>query len=537
MNPAAMLQQISVAIGQGDRPRALALAEAAWRSGHRHPLVAMLAAERIEQSGRPEEAVAMLHQAIAAAPEEPEPRRRLGLLLGRLGRLADSVDALEGALDLDCDNPVLLADAAAAHYRAANLDRAEDYHRQLLALQPGRAEPLAGLALVAVRRGDHGAARSWAEQALRLDPGNASARIAIARADLATGQAERALEQANGLVALATAPSEWRAGLLDLRAEALDALERPADAFADYQARNALLDGIYRPHLERSGRETRSDQADRLWRELASAPWPPSQAEAGAAPPRGHVFLIGFPRSGTTLVEKALAGHPAVISLPEIDCLVEGRAELLDRPDTIHRMLALDEATVQALRDAYWRRVAQAAGTAPAAGQTVLDKMPLNTVALPLIERLFPHARILFALRDPRDVVLSCFRRRFQINEAMWEFLELGRASRYYNRVMTLGTGFQARTALGWHEIRHEAVVADFETELRRMLAFMGLDWADGVADFAGRAGHAIRTPSDLQLTRGLRADGIGQWHRFADQLAPVLPALEPWVERFGYAR
>jgi hypothetical protein len=161
--------------------------------------------------------------------------------------------------------------------------------------------------------------------------------------------------------------------------------------------------------------------------------------------------------------------------------------------------------------------------------------MPLHTPALPLIAKLFPDARILFALRDPRDVVFSCFRRRFRINAAMFELLTLDGAAAYYDAVMGLAMIYRDKLPLKIHEVRHEALVAGFEGEARRVLAFLGAPWDPAVRDFAAQVRGTPRTPSAPQVARGLNADGVGQWRRYRTQLAPVGAILNPWAVRLGY--
>src|SRR6185295_19458453 len=154
---------------------------------------------------------------------------------------------------------------------------------------------------------------------------------------------------------------------------------------------------------------------------------------------------------------------------------------------------------------------------------------------LPLIAKLFPAAKILFAIRDPRDVVLGCFRRTFRVNPAMFEFLALGGTARFYDAVMSIGEISRQKLGLKWHDLRHEALIEDFDTELRQVADFIGLEWNDAMRDFAQRARtRSARTPSAVQLARGLSRGGMGQWRHYAQELTPVLPILKPWVERFG---
>jgi len=189
---------------------------------------------------------------------------------------------------------------------------------------------------------------------------------------------------------------------------------------------------------------------------------------------------------------------------------------------------------LQPWRDLYWKRVAQTETvlTKP----VFLDKLPLNAVFLPLIARLFPKAKILLALRDPRDVVLSCFRRRFAMNAGMFEFTELENTAVYYDAVMTLVDLYRSKLTLDLAEARHESLVADFEAEASRLCAFLGLEFDDAMRAFAGRARRQnIDTPSSAQVARGLSDAGVAQWRRYGPQLEPVFPLLAPFVARFGY--
>jgi Sulfotransferase family len=182
----------------------------------------------------------------------------------------------------------------------------------------------------------------------------------------------------------------------------------------------------------------------------------------------------------------------------------------------------------------YWKRVAE---TQPPPTRAVfIDKMPLNSVFLPLIAKLFPHAKILLALRDPRDVVLSCFRRRFAINAGMYEFTALHSTAAYYAAVMELTQVYREKLALDVFEARHESLIADFDGETGRLCGFLGLEMQVEMRAFASRAAaQNIDTPSSAQLARGLSDAGVAQWRRYEPQLKPILSVLAPFVARFGY--
>ena len=250
--------------------------------------------------------------------------------------------------------------------------------------------------------------------------------------------------------------------------------------------------------------------------------------------PRTHVFLTGFPRSGTTLLEQALAGRPDVEVLAEREPLIDAIRAYLDGPAGLDRLADASEAELDGFRESYWR-IARREGAKPDC-QVFIDKQPFNTLKLPLIVRLFPDAKILFARRDPRDVVLSCFRRRFLLSAPTYEFLTLQGAAALYDAAMRLAARLDEIAGMDLRVVAHEELVAGFDRELQRVCGWLGLDWSKSMRQFPERVReNAVATPSGAQLARGLNADGVGHWRRYRQQMSAVLPLLAPWVERFGY--
>jgi hypothetical protein len=144
---------------------------------------------------------------------------------------------------------------------------------------------------------------------------------------------------------------------------------------------------------------------------------------------------------------------------------------------------------------------------------------------------------VLFAVRDPRDVVFSCYRRHFDIDPTKFELLTLEDCARFYAAVMNLGELCRAKLPLTLHEHRYEDMVEDFEGRVRAVCEFLGIEWTETMLSFSERAREqTIRsTLSATQVRRPLYREGVGQWRRYAQQLAPMLPTLTPWVRKFGY--
>jgi hypothetical protein len=254
------------------------------------------------------------------------------------------------------------------------------------------------------------------------------------------------------------------------------------------------------------------------------------------SPVAGHVFIVGFPRSGTTLLEEVLAGHPLVCTTGERDGLDAGVREFLGGADGLDRLSGSDTTALLVFREKYWRKLRELG--VDFAGKVLVDKQPYNTVKLPLIVKLFPEAKILFVTRDPRDVVFSCFRRRFRMNPSNYELLSLESAARLYDSVMRLADIFRAKLSMAVLDLQHEDMIADFRNCVDDIFRFVGLNARDASWNPEERTRtRAIGTPSAAQIARGLSRQGIGSWRPYLNQLAPILPVLQPWIERFGFPR
>jgi hypothetical protein len=247
------------------------------------------------------------------------------------------------------------------------------------------------------------------------------------------------------------------------------------------------------------------------------------------------VFLVGFPRSGTTLLDQILASHPEITTLEERDTLIDSATALI-RPDvTFESWATLGDGDIERFRQLYRQQVQAGLLGAPMK-RVFVDKLPLNAVFLPIIHRLFPTAKIVLAVRDPRDVVLSCFQQRFGMNAAMFQLLRLDTAARYYDAVMGLVRVSRATFPLVVHEVRYESVVADFDGTVKGLLDFLELSWDEAVRSYAETAkARAIGTPSASQVVQPLYTTAQGKWRNYRAFLEPVLPVLAPWVKAFGY--
>ena len=526
----AMLARVLALAEKRDIRSAAALAADALAGGFEHPLLYNVVATHLEEQGRPEDAVRLLERAVAVAPDDVPVRNALALGLQRIDRPAESLSHIDVLLRSHPDLAFAHATRGNALIALGMLGQAQAAHLRALELDAGNLAAMSALASIATHRGEHREARRWAGKLLAALPGFPDAVLSVAAADLADGALDRAEAGLRQLLADPRAGATDKARAQGLLGDVLDAAGRYGEAFEAYSTCNESLRRLHGRFASGTSLLEYTRALTAAWSQV-SPQWVQNAAPpASAGAPSEHVFLLGFPRSGTTLLEVVLEGHPGVVSLEEHELLTEGVLGFMREPVDLRPLAAAGDPELEPLREAYWARVR--AGGAEVAGKLFLDKHPMNTLKLPLIARLFPRAKILFVRRDPRDVVLSCFRRRFRMNPAMYQMLTLGGAARFYDAVMDFAR--QTRPALGlpWREVRYERLMADFVGEMRGVCEFLGLEWDAGMQAFATRIqGRERATPSAAQLARGLDSSGVGHWQHYHPPLEWVQEVLERWIE------
>ncbi len=518
-------EAIERALVERDIAHAALLAEQALEKGPRDPMLLNLAAWKREEEGDFDGSTALLKEALALSPGDPTIIGAIGAVLRKQGKLGEALARLDEAIRLDPTAAAPWLERGIALETGGSLEAALASYLRAAELDPQSASAFGGVAAIASRRGDLDIAQQFAERSLTIDPLDPQGAAGMARLEIERGQPERALPVLEAALASDLSDAN-RANLAAIQGDAFDRLGRYAEAFDAYSMSKQVSAGRFE-QLAQAG-EPQRELADRLAAEFeAIGEWPNDGAGSQSDP----AFIIGFPRSGTTLVENMLASIPGVVALEERPTLAAGEHFLGDGGLARLASVGIDE--IEELRGSYWRAVKEAG--IDAQGKLFVDKDPLKGLMLPLIARLFPAARIIVMRRDPRDVVLSCFRSNFALTPAALEFTALERAARHYDAVMRTQEAFLAALPLARHELHYEALVADPDGETRELCDFLGTEWTKEIRDFAQTARRrGVSTMSATQVGKKLY-DGSKQWRRYEAQLLPILPILEPWVKRFGY--
>lgn len=392
-----------------------------------------------------------------------------------------------------------------------------------VAVKPDDPKAFSTLATMLDSAGRYDLLQYMLSQAVGIEMLELQADIFRAGALLAAGDAEGCLSRLKEFEDRGrTAARQYSIGAAgeQLRAKAYYKLKRYREAFGSYASMNRIDAAAFEPT---------SYIADCLARNAQVVPPLPAFDRAN------YVMMLGFPRSGTTMLENALATHPRVETFEEVPS-IHAATTYIDRGDkgqTEHEPRSV--ALYVEGRERYFSsldRLRQKQGA-----DVYVDKLPIRSLIAPFMKRLIPNQRFIFSVRHPYDVALSCFQQRFGANPAMANFLNLRDTIRIYDLTMTEWFKVHSMDDPSVHYVRYDDLVTDFETITRGTLEFLGLEWDPAVLEFAERAGErANRTPSYQKVRQGLSL-GIQTYWRNYDFLFTQAEAapLTKWAKFFGY--
>lgn len=482
---------------------ALAAFDAVLESHPDHPLALIDAARAFGGRYHIAKAERLVDRFLATSGNTPDSLALAGQTYRMIHRGAKALAALETAVALAPPDPATGLELAMLLDRAGRLDAADAALASLLERHPEFLEGRFFHAHVAIRRGDPTAAVCALEA-------------------LASNDSLHPYLRTRACYALA---------------EAADRSNDPAEAI-----RHALRAKSFgkrdAPALERIASliHQQGEQLARAFKRSSLDVWQQESHPSVA-------LLTGSPRSGTTLLERILDAHPGLRSSDEHDLFARFLAPRILQPpgqagtgDAGKRLLAADATTISSLRNAYFQGMEELLGE-PLNGRVMLDKNPSLTDLIPAWLRVVPHSKILIMLRDPRDVVLSCFLNHFPLNAYTVSFLNLKQTARRYAREMDHWLRLRDQLPAGqWREVCYEDCVRDLRTTAGDTLEWLGLEWSEQVSDYRSTLNHRLtNSPTYADVQAPIHSRAVGKWQRYAELLAPVRGILAPYVRHFGY--
>ncbi|MFQ5764780.1 MAG: sulfotransferase, partial [Rhodospirillales bacterium] len=467
----------------------------------------------LREAGDLEAAEAACRRAIELNADFAVGHNSLGNVLKAKGDLEGAKAAFAAALERRPGYQDARLNRAAAMFQAGDGDGAEAEYEAALERNPDLAEAHAGLGVVLLAAGRLEDAVERFKKAVAANPALGDAQYNLATAAGAEiGEDETA--EIGRLAQAEYVPAAERVKLRFALAEIADAKGDPAAAFAEMEAGNAARKAL----LEKAGKGFDAAAHDALVERIIAAfgpDWFAGRKDRGEVTDQ-PVFIVGMPRSGTTLVEQIAASHPAVLGRGETDAV---RILAGDDPAAA---AAMDGNALDALAADVLTRLRAGAGSADGT-ERIADKTPFNFFHLGLIQALFPNARVVHCVRDPLDVGLSCFRQNFTAPHAWACALDhIGRYVRAHDRLMEHWRGVLSMPML---EIRYEDLIEDQERESRRLVDFLGLEWDPACLDFH-QSGRAVLTASNWQVRKPLYASAVGRAEPYATFLGPLKKAL-----------
>ena len=520
------------------------------------------------QRGQLPEAEENLRKAIALDNKQAAFHSNLGNVLGAQNRTEEAYRCFTQALNLDPQNLSALSNIATALLSMERASEAKPYCLRILAIVPDDTNARLNLAAALIEERDmHAAipilrealeiqthdidlllqlasaleyvnqleeASAIIKQAMTIDPGSARASMLaglIARRQGKFDVAEQRLKTAieTGLSEKEEIEAFNHLGL------ALDAIGNAKEAFGTFEHNNKLMARFF-GEQKADGSSFLDEVAktrDFFTKEKSEKLAERFETDENFQP----VFFVGFPRSGTTLLEQVLKAHPKLVTTDERSPLSAVIREIQGFPGGYpHALdhLASDDLIRlrQIFREFCWDNIDDLQG------KQLVDKLPMNIVHLGLAKLLFPKAKILVALRDPRDACLSCFMQKFVANPAMVNFLDLRTTGLDYEAVMGLWLHYREGLDNSWLEYRYESLVEDFDGTVSRILDFIGVDWHEDIGGYRQAAKQrVVTTPSYRDVTAPVNDRALARWRRYEQDLTPILPTLEPFVEIFGYKK
>jgi len=485
------------AIQTGDIARSVNDLEIVHRNHPEHLHAALYFGRALRVAGRLEEALPPLQTVLGENELEVDVRYELATCLARLRRRPEAID----------------------HYQA------------ILKLQPGNAQVAANLASLLERDNRLDEAESWIGKALLMNPANETAQMTRATLERRSGKYVQAAQRFQNLIKTIGNPNN-RSIAWNQLGQCLEGQDDRDGAFNAFSESNRIL----KQHHAGSRPDPRGPHGLQTlarihtWlKENPMADWnEPAIGDKG-----GIAFLVGFPRSGTTLLDRMLSAHPDIEVLEE-KSLFSSLHQDWAEAGTLEALADINAAQITDACEIYRREMSR--HRRQPQRSLVIDKLPLNLAYLFLIHRLFPEAPVIFLQRHPLDVCISCYFQAFELEASMAYFLDLRETAQYYDAVMQVAAMSMVQVGNPLHTLCYEDVVADPQDQLKALINFLALEWNESMLEYRQRGGDKTsNTPSYQQVSQPLHTRSIGKWRHYSKQLEPALAVLQPWVKCFGY--
>ena len=486
---------------------------------------------KLQERGLYDTAINAYKEALCHMPKESNILTNMGSTLVKAERLDEAIKVLNKAININPDDVYAYRNLAAVNIKKGRLFEAEKILLQGLSKQKDNLATYNILMVLYERLNQLDKSRLYAEKVLNRDPFNPKANLSMATLLRREKKADEGLE----MLSRVTIPNDDRNLAMSIHYELGRLSEQLHDSNIAMQhflranqlwaENSSIVKDSYRQKVK-GIRQSFENNSQKYIATIAT-----SKSTRMSEP----IFLVGFPRSGTTLLSQILDCHSEIQVLEEKPVLINVLRQIENRQNASQDILFnLTDNALDNFRDLYWQ---EAGKHAILPDLQLVDEFPLNIIYCNLIARLFPNARVIVNLRHPCDVCLSCFMQNFKENEAMANFTTLGDTIQFYVDVMGLWLEFEQTLPLAFHRFRYEGLIENFNKEMTMLVNFLGIPLSDNFQKYYLHASNKdnINTASYSQVVEPIYTTARYRWLRYRDHLAPYMTALRPFIEAFGY--
>ena len=528
----------------------------------------------------------------------PDLHNNLGLIYRELGELENALNSISKAIELKPDYANAYSNLGLICKELGQLIKAEKYCKKSIRLNPRLIDPYNNLGLIYLDKQNYIEAKKYLKKALELNPKYSPALLNLGNLEKNFGEIEKAENIFKEIISINPNYFDAYNNLMDLyegtnqNEKLLEIISHSKNIFKE----NLIVKLFYGQYLYKTKKYDKAintlkninfnnqlnrerlrclviaksyDQLDKTTqsfkyfkitneinlttkskeinksktidtiekrKKFFNKPIKFNLNKSKKKPAENLVFLIGFPRSGTTLLDTILRSHSSIEVIEEENLIG-------DLVNSINKSIVQDfknldnikDADIDNLRNSYLasrNKFIKNKNT-----KIIIDKMPLNIIHVGEIIKIFPNAKFLVSLRHPCDCVLSSYMQSFKMNNAMANFLDLEDSARLYDHVMSLWFQYKDNLQINYIEIKYESIVSEFRNTINNVLSFLNISWSDDVLNFytTAQKRDLISTPSYDQVNQPIYSKSVYKWKKYEGQIEKVIPILKPWINRLEY--
>lgn len=478
-----------------------------------------------------ENAISCFKKVISLDSQNPVAHYNLGVIHRKKGLYEVSIDHFKKTMSIDPQYPYINYNLGLVYALMNNYEEAIVCFHEQLSINPEFLLPHHHLAVIYEKRNVIDKAKHHLEKGLKCNDSRSDCLLLDAKLLYRNNDFQGAIERLELI-----GPSDYSGEIYNLYGKIYDRIGEESKAFNFFtKSNNYCLDNDHIDNIASVSYLNKIAECNIKFSKDWLATW--TEVSPLNDSINSPVFLVGFPRSGTTLLDQILTTDTNIEVLEEwpiLELLIEKNPVLKSSyPDSLAQ---LNKVEIEDLRREYFQ-LASPYLSKNIDGKIIIDKFPLNITRIGLISRIFPEAKIILALRHPFDVCLSCFMQSFKLNAAMANFLTLETTVKFYSAVMDLWRQYEDVLAINYISIKYENIVDNFELETRKLFKFLSIPWSEDTLNYYQQVGKrkSTKTPSYQDISKPIFTRSKYRWKRYEKYFESVKDLLIPHVEYLGY--